>query len=274
MVNSAGKTRSRLKVLRTGDPRSAFQGWSPAEILAEYGAPRYLLSQSSKTEKCDKIGVLNRVLYLTSGVFCPAATEGCLRTCLGHGSGRMQLPSSAIARDRRTALYLEDQKHFLELLRSELHYVESTAKRWNKVPAVRLNGTSDIPWERLHRELFEEFPDIWFFDYTKILPRMKHFAQGGSTQASWPANYHLTFSHSEKSFGESLEFLSSGGNVAVVFEKELPADHWGFRVIDGDTHDARFLDPQGVIVGLRAKGIAKKDRSGFVQRTNSLNKAA
>lgn len=269
MVQQPATNRSRLKVLRTRDPRSAFKGASPAEILAAYGYPRYLLSSSAKAKKSLAVGVLNRVLYLTSGVFCPAATEGCLSTCLGHSSGRMQLPTSARARDRRTALYLEDQKHFMQLLRSDLMYLSSEARQREMLPAVRLNGTSDLPWERLHREIFEEFPEIFFFDYTKLFPRMSHFLRGGSVDHAWPDNYHLTFSYSGKNFGESIEILSSGGNVAVVFEDRLPSKHWNFSVIDGDRHDARFFDPHGTVIGLRAKGSAAKDQTGFVERPTS-----
>ena len=115
-----GPKRSRLKVLRTRDPNSAFHTCTAEEILSMYGRPKYLLSSSAKSKKCDKVGVLNRVLYLPSGIFCHAATEGCLTSCLGHASGRMQIPSSARARDRRAALYLEDQEHFLTLLRADL----------------------------------------------------------------------------------------------------------------------------------------------------------
>ena len=261
--------RSRLRVLRTGDPNSAFHTCTAEEILAMYGRPKYLLSSSAKAKKCDKVGVLNRVLYLPSGIFCPEATLGCLRSCLGHGSGRMQMPSSARARDRRAALYLEDQEHFLTLLRSDLYALREEATQQGLLPAARLNGTSDLPWERLHLEVFEEFPDIWFFDYTKIRPRMWQFLAGHTGQKPWPKNYHLTFSLSENNANYATELLAEGGNVAVVYRSELPNRHWEYPVIDGDEHDARFLDPRGVIVGLRAKGIATADTTGFVVRPGS-----
>ena len=55
-----------------------------------------------------------------------------------------------------------------------------------------------------------------------------------------------------------------GVNVAVVFIGEsLPTEWLGRPVIDGTTHDMRFLDPQGVIIGLLAKGRARRDGSGF-----------
>ena len=49
-----------------------------------------------------------------------------------------------------------------------------------------------------------------------------------------------------------------------MFRNKLPKTFKGLPVIDGDKDDLRFLDPQGVIVGLIAKGKAKQDKSGFV----------
>ena len=264
--------RSRLRILRTGDPRSAFHDYSPREILWKFGRPKSLLSSSSKAEKCRKVNVLNRVMYLTPGVFCPRATPGCLANCLGHTSGRMVMPTATRARDRRTALYKEDQEHFLRILRNDLWELQEEAQWRGMTPAVRLNGTSDIPWERLHRELLEEFEDVEFFDYTKIPQRVWQFVSGQIGNKPWPKNYHLTFSMSEKNQEESLKLLDSGGNVAVVFWPKLPAEWAGYRVIDGDQHDARFLDPEGVIVGLSAKGIARRDLSGFVVHTDKKQK--
>lgn len=233
-----------------------------------YGRPRYLLSSSAKAEKCQTVGVLNQVLYLTSGVFCPRATEACLALCLGHTSGRMQMPSSAVARDRRTALYIEDQEHFLDLLRADIRYVRDRAHHEGLVPAVRLNGTSDISWEHWHPEILDEFPDVEFFDYTKLSGRMSQFLGGRAGSGTWPNNYHLTFSVGEKTSDRGAPILDAGGNVAVVFWPHLPKTWLGYPIIDGDLHDARFLDPKGVVVGLSAKGIAREDLSGFVVRTD------
>ena len=83
-------------------------------------------------------------------------------------------------------------------------------------------------------------------------------------KGSLPSNYHLTFSRSEANEAQALDVLKAGGNVACVFSGSLPETYLGFRVINGDESDLRFLDPSGVIVGLKAKGKAKKDASGFV----------
>ncbi len=258
--------RTRLRTLKSGDPKTAFHTCSASEILALYGLPKGLLSTSKKSEKCGKVGVLNRVLYLTPGVFCPAATPGCLKGCLGHTSGLMQLPSSTIARDRRTALYLESNDLFMQMLRVEIEHLRENARRLKLTPAVRLNGTSDIPWEILHPRVFDQFPDVQFFDYTKLHKRVRQFLSGSLGSRKWPANYHLTYSADGSDRETSREVLSAGGNVATVFHPVIPTKWWNTCVIDGDEHDARFLDQKGVIVGLRAKGIAKVDTSGFVVR--------
>ena len=103
------------------------------------------------------------------------------------------------------------------------------------------------------------FPDVVFYDYTKF-PINK--------RVNLPKNYTLTFSRSEANHDQVLENLRAGRNVAIVFStkksEELPSQYLGYEVIDGDIHDMRFLDPKGVIVGLKAKGDARKDTSGFV----------
>jgi len=259
----------KLKILRSADPKTAFGQISPAEIIEKHGLPKFLLGTSLKTEKSVSIGVLAKVLFLTPGVFCSHATQGCLAACLGHSSGRMQMPTHALARDRRTALYIEHQQLFMQMLTIELSLFEQDARRLGLVPAVRLNGSSDIPWERLHPEVFQKFPNIQFFDYTKVPARMNRFLK----DAAWPRNYHLTFSAQPNNHQEARRVLEHGGTVAIVFWPELPQSHWGIPVIDGDKHDARFLDQAGTIVGLKAKGQAKNDRTGFTVRIAAEPKA-
>lgn len=124
-------------------------------------------------------------------------------------------------------------------------------------PAVRLNGTSDLPWLAL--QLSARFPQVQFYDYTK-LPRPHLRVR---------PNYHITFSLHESNLELALDALAHGINVAVVFDtrrgQPLPELWRGYPVIDGDAHDLRFLDARGSIVGLRAKGQAKDDVLGFVQ---------
>ena len=129
-------------------------------------------------------------------------------------------------------------------------------------PCLRLNLTSDLPWEKIKfngQSVFDAFPEVQFYDYTKSAERMTAFLSG-----LMPKNYHLTFSRSEGNHNLCLSFLQSGGNVAMVFRKSLPSQFQGFAVVDGDETDLRFMDGAGKIVGLKEKGLAKKDETGFV----------
>ena len=165
------------------------------------------------------------------------------------------------ARDRRAALILENPRLFVKRLRAELTLLETDALQYDLRPAIRLNGTSDLRWECLYPELFNDFPHLQFFDYTKLHIRVRHHLQ-----EKLPANYHLTFSADATNHRQAIDLLHQGGTVAVVFWPNLPKTWWGFPVIDGDLHDARFLDPRGVVVGLRAKGAARVDTTGFTIR--------
>lgn len=128
--------------------------------------------------------------------------------------------------------------------------------------AFRLNVLSDLPWYNIVD--MEKHSDISFYDYTPNLKRMIQFLNG-----ELPKNYHLTFSRKENNQAQCELVLAMGGNVAVVFDK-LPQTYLGKPVIDGDETDLRFLDPKGVIVGLKAKGKAKNDTSGFVVKVSDI----
>jgi hypothetical protein len=159
----------------------------------------------------------------------------------------------------------------MDMLEKNIISLTKRASKNNLVPCVRLNGTSDISWENVGGEfknLLNKFPYLQFYDYSKNNIRMERFLGG-----LMPKNYHLTFSLNESNMDTALKILKLGGNVAMVFDtkkgKALPKTHLGFKVVDGDLSDLRFLDKQGVVVGLRAKGKARKDTtSGFVQDTN------
>jgi hypothetical protein len=132
------------------------------------------------------------------------------------------------------------------------------AEKKGLIPVFRLNGTSDLSWEKYEvangKNIFQMFPDVQFYDYTKVLGR-----KTGDIK-----NYHLTFSNADGNINDVLAAKHAGLNIAVVFRKELPETYLGRKVINGDETDLRFLDPSNVIVGLKAKGKAKKDTSGFV----------
>jgi hypothetical protein len=226
---------------------------------------KLLTVENAKTVKGESLGYLTGILYLApaneSGVMntCQFATEGCKAACLYTAGRAAMFPMIGIARVRKTVWLHNDRVGFLEQLRADIRALIRSAARQHLTPAVRVNGTSDLPWLALL--LSTEFPTVQFYDYTK-LPRPWLRAR---------ANYHITFSLSESNLPDAIQALQNGLNVAVVFNtpksKPLP-DTWnGFNVIDGDAHDLRFLDAHrlGLVVGLHAKGRAKKDVSGFVQ---------
>jgi hypothetical protein len=156
----------------------------------------------------------------------------------------------------RTQFFLKHPDYW-QRLEEELRYLVAKAQYLGMTPAVRLNGTSDIPWEAhdRFRRLVQDYPTIKWYDYTKLYYRARPHQQ---------SIYHLTFSRAENTPDDKLiDLLSRGYNVAIVF-RSRPEQWHGYPVIDGDQSDLRFLDPTGVVVGLKAKGRAKHDVSGFV----------
>lgn len=150
----------------------------------------------------------------------------------------------------------------MRMLFGEIESNLQVAKKQKKKLALRLNTISDIAWENVKvdgKNVFEHYPKLQFWDYTKSPSRMASFLAG-----ELPKNYHLTFSRSESNELAVNAILASGGNVAAVFRGALPKTWQGKKVVSGDISDLRFKDPKGVIVGLVQKGKAKKDTSGFV----------
>ena len=233
---------------------------------------KLLTVENAKTIKGEELGYRTGILYLApsfeSGVIdtCPKATAGCKAGCLFRAGRASFTPMIITARIRKTRELANDRAAFIDQLRKDIRQLLKQCARLKMLPAVRINGTSDLP--QVAMQLAREFPDIQFYDYTKIPAPWKR-----ST-----GNYHLTFSLSESNLQDSLDALRHGVNVAAVFNvkrgHELPATWNGFDVIDGDAHDLRFLNTvgisptnvgRGLVIGLRAKGPAKKDTSGFVQ---------
>jgi hypothetical protein len=164
------------------------------------------------------------------------------------------------ARIRKTQLFFSDRDTFMEQLEQDINLGIKQARRLGLTPVFRLNGTSDLSWEKYKlkgsdKNVFEMFDNIQFYDYTKVLGRkVKHIP-----------NYHLTFSAADGNERDVAGAIEQGMNIAMVFDK-LPAEYMGLPVINADDTDLRFLDPKGCIAGLKAKGRAKKDTSGFVRR--------
>ena len=190
---------------------------------------------------------------------CLFASKECIAGCL-KSSGRM--PMGVKARIWKTQLLHSNRAQFLEFLRYDIGRLIRRARKLGLTPAVRLNGTSDLPW--LSLQMSAEFPDVTFYDYTKIpKPYLRT-----------RANYAITFSYSGHNFAETMSALAHGVNVAVVFDARrgtpLPESWHGYRVVDGDLHDLRFLDARGVVVGLRAKGKARQQDSAFIVKTELI----
>lgn len=254
------------------------------------GPPPSLLTVGNpKTAKGEKAGYLTAILHLApsgaAGIIdtCPHATEGCAAACLNTaGRGGIGLDAEGFntiqaARIRRTRFFKRDRQAFLAALVDEISRHIATAERHGLKAAVRLNGTSDLPWERFPVTVAGEtfpnvmaaFPAARFYDYTKWPIRLRQ-----------PSNvYDLTFSLAESNESLAVSALRSGTNVAVVFAtrkgQELPAEYnlggHVAPVIDGDATDLRFTDPRGVIVGLRAKGRAKGSDTGFVRNPDPVH---
>jgi hypothetical protein len=225
----------------------------------------YLLGigTDAKTSKGSKFGYLTGILYLApanvSGwEVCPSRSAGCTEACL-FTAGRGVYENVKNARVRKTQLLFQNRAEFLRQLRHDIELLVKKASKLNKVPCVRLNGTSDLGWEGIAKEIMAEFPDVQFYDYTKVLTRMTRYCAG-----KLPSNYHLTFSRSESNWDDCKKVLQMGGNVAAVFYKELPDTYEGYKVVNGDESDLRFKDESNVIVGLKAKGKARYDKSNFV----------
>jgi hypothetical protein len=235
-----------------------------------------LTFQNAKTSKGEDMGYLTAILYLAPADMveglnlCPFASAGCKKACL-FSAGRGKFSNVKDARIAKTLLFRDNLNTFMYNIVRNIRSAIKKAKRLGLTPVVRLNGTSDIRWENVRshngKNIFELFPSVQFYDYTKDFKRTK------ALHGRW-SNYHLTFSLSEGNKKHALELLALGVNVAVVFRDALPTTWEGFEVTSGDKHDLRFLDKKGgYVIGLKAKGDAKKDTSGFVQESNENKKA-
>jgi hypothetical protein len=191
---------------------------------------------------------------------CPASTPGCRAACL-YTAGRGAMSTIQTARVRKARRFIRERFAFMADLATDLERLVRRQRRTGVRQAVRLNGTSDIRWEFepiqragvWYSGVPQAFPELQFYDYTKIPGR------------AVPENYHLTLSASEATQHKVARWAPADTNIAVVFAGPTLPDTWlGRPVIDGTTHDARFTDPKGVVVGLLPKGRARVDRSGFV----------
>ncbi len=256
---------------------------------------RLLTSGNPKTEKGKGEGYWTFILHLAPASLsgnnvCPMATRGCIAACLNTAGRGGIMPGHGIlthadvakgvhntiqaARIRKTKAFFAHRDAFMVALAGDIARAIKMATAQGYKPAFRLNGTSDIRWETIacgtFRNVFAAFPDVQFYDYTKIANRR-----------NIPANYSLTFSLADGNDELALQAMAAGMNVAAVFRDKAAVARVvsngflvGYRgatgskvypVANGDETDLRFLDPAGHVIALYAKGNARKDESGFVR---------
>ena len=239
-----------------------------AEIsLKEYRQPKKLLSKGNTNTKTEKNKIDTYILYLlpwkynSKGInLCPNASEGCSMGCLVW-AGRGVFNNVKKARLFRSEFYLRDRDLFMSQLAHEIIRIINRYKKQNKPVRFRLNGTSDIDFVYMLKK--RNLLDIdtvaniaHFYDYTAIL--------GKAIKYKDSINYSLALSRKEDNQCDILKAINLNINVSVVFRDELPEFYYGAPVIDGDKADDLMCENKGVVLGLRAKGKAKKDKSNFV----------
>ena len=224
---------------------------------------KLLSTANPKIQKGTKLGYLSYILHLAPSTLsgkntCPKATPGCIAACLNTaGRGGMFKKGENTnmiqkARIRKTKMYFEQREEFLTVLEADIRKAIKFAEKQGLIPVFRLNGTSDLPVEKWG--IIQKFPTVQFYDYTKVLGR----------KVKDLPNYHLTFSKADGNDADVAEALLQGMSVVAVYDA-IPEG-----VPSADETDLRFLDPKGIMLGLKAKGRAKKDYSGFVIRLKEV----
>ena len=231
---------------------------------------KLLSTANPKIQKGTKLGYLSFILHLAPADLsgretCPKRTAGCTAACLNTaGRGGMFKKGENTnmiqkARIRKTQYFFDNREQFMFELYHDIIKAKKFADKQGLIPVFRLNGTSDLSWEKYtvgttDMNLFQLFPTVQFYDYTKVLGR----------KVSQYPNYHLTFSKADGNDADVAEALMQGMSVVAVYDK-IPEG-----VPSADETDLRFLDPKGIMLGLKAKGRAKKDYSGFVIRVQEV----
>lgn len=230
-----------------------------------------LLSDGSTNAKTAKNSLKTFILYLspyTQNSFgknlCANASKGCIEACL-FSAGMGKFKNVIAARIAKTDYLLSDRQSFLDQLAKEILYHYAKAKRNGERIAFRLNGTSDLDFFSLLQryaqlDVTKLADHASFYEYTKNINYIKRW-EGAP-------NITYTFSRSETNSSLIPAAIAYGANVAAVFKGSLPAVYnvggVDIPVLDGDQSDIIMIYNKGKILGLKAKGMAKKDLTGFV----------
>ena len=236
--------------------------------LKQYKPVKNLLSKGSTNSKTAKNSIKTFILYLAPHnlnnkglTLCKDASKGCIASCL-YSAGRGKFSNVQSSRINKANYFVTDKKVFLTQLLKEIKKEIKKASDKDEKIAFRLNGTSDIDFLYLLNKNLDfdiellNYDKVYFYDYTKSIARAKRYKDF--------RNYTLTFSKSETNDKEVKEALNLGINVAAVFKDNLPQKYKGVKVIDGDFSDLEMIKHKNIILGLKAKGDAKKDTTGFV----------
>ena len=237
-----------------------------------YKPVKNLLSKGSTNSKTAKNNIETYILYLSpekqnsKGVnLCPKASKGCAAACL-YTAGRGKFTNVKASRINKSEYYISDKKTFINQLSREIVKIAAKAIKQNKKIAIRLNGTSDQDFISIIKKYNnldllndDQFKNLVFYDYTAILGKIKKYIN---------TSYSLTLSRKEDNESDIIQALKLGGNVAAVFRDELPTTYKGYTVVNGDESDLVMIEAKNCILGLKAKGDAKKDKSGFVIDNN------
>ena len=234
--------------------------------MQNYKPVKNLLSKGSTNAKTVKNPQITYILYLAPYTqnskkinICPKASKGCAASCL-FSAGRGAFSNVIQSRVNKTEYYLHDKEKFILQLAGELVKINKKASKETNQTLIRLNGTSDLDFVYLLKKYanfdISNYNNLHFYDYTKILGKVKKYIDH--------KNYTLTFSRAEDNEAETIQALNIGSNVSAVFAGDLPKTYKGFTVVDGDKTDSEMLAFKGLILGLKAKGKARKDTSGFV----------
>ena len=235
----------------------------------DYKIPKNLLSKGTSNAKTSKNDNDTYILYLAPYNqnskkinICPKASNGCAAACL-FTAGRGAFSNVIKARQNKTEYYLQDKKAFINQLASELIKIDKKASKNTNQTLIRLNGTSDLDFIFLLKKYanfdISNYKNLHFYDYTKILGKVKKYSNN--------KNYTLTFSRAEDNEKDIFQAVKYGANVSAVFNGKLPQTYKGIPVIDGDKTDNEMLKYKGFILGIKAKGKARTDKSGFVINT-------